>query len=369
MKILFDITYIREYFISGIANFSFNLLKGFKENGVQDSVIVLEEEGYGDLFKDRTEGFKILKVKTGMIPYLPFTRGFLFRRKLEKIISEEHIDLLVSPYVYDRTLFSRTIPSIGVIHDTYQMKRQKNFLLKARFNVGARFVCKNLSRIVAISKCDKAEIEGIPYIKTPVEVIYVSVISTADPSKKEGTEPYILNVNTIEPYKNLLTLVRAFNLIKERIPHSLVIKGNATDYWRNVILPFIETNGLQERLRLIESRLSQTEIDKLFVNADLFVTPSTMEGFGFTPIEASLAGVPVISNELPTLVESTRGLVTYYSPATDEKALAEKMLFVLNNRDSVDTGKIRQEYLREYSTERQALKFMELSEKLTGLRF
>lgn len=369
MKIAVDLTYIREEYATGLANFAFKLLQGFRENGVADSVVLLVEAGFEQGFTHRIEGFRTLPVTTRSIPYLPFTRGPLFRRRLDSILEAEGVDLLLSPYIYDRSLYSRRLPCIGVIHDT-KLFHQQNTLLRWRFRLGAVRACNRLERIVTISETARESIKAIHSIKTPVEVVYVSVISTADPEKREIVNPpYILDVNTLVDHKNPMTLIRAFELINREIPHKLVFKGKRSPYWDNVLVPYIRSHSLEERIELNDTLLSQEEIDRLYVNADLFVSPSQMEGFGATPIEAALAGVPVICNALPTLVESTKGLVTYYSPAEDASALAEKILYVLENRDYIKTEEIRQTFAEAYSPARQAKSFMEIIESVSGLSF
>lgn len=369
MKAVVDLTYIREEHTTGLANFAFKLLQGFRENGFSDSVVLLVESGFEQGFAHRIEGFRLLPVTTGSIPYLPFTRGPLFRRKLDSILEAEGADLLLSPYIYDRSLYSLKVPCIGVIHDT-NMFHQANPLLRARFRMGAIAACNRLERIVAISSSTKSAIGDIRAIRTGVEVIYVSVISTADPSSRERVpQPYILDVNTLVEHKNPLTLIKAFELIRDRIPHTLVFKGKRTPYWDEVLEPYIRNSALQERIILNEELLSQSEIDRLYVNADLFVTPSEMEGFGATPIEAALAGVPVICNALPTLVESTRGLVNYYSPARNADALANAILTVLEKRESLESEKIRNIFAEAYSPRHQAECFMELISSVCGKPF
>jgi len=365
MKILVDLTYIHEEFNTGLANFAFKLLQGMRENGCADDISLLVENGFEKGFAHRIAGFRTIAVKSRFIKGLPFTRGPMMRRQLDGIIREGGFDIFLSTYMYDRSLSTKLIPSVGVIHDTYQFEKQKSALHKLRFRIGAIRACNSLTRIVTISECARKEIGRIGGIKTPVDVIYVSVISTADPAAKQPLErPYILNVNTIVPYKNLITLVRALDLLKERIPHSLKVKGRRSEYWDNTIVPYLKEHHLEERVELIDRNLTQEEIDSLYVNADLFVTPSKMEGFGATPIEAALAGVPVVSNALPTLVESTRGLATYYSPAEDAQALADKILYVLQHRSEIDTEAIRAEYLQAYSTSTQARRFLDLFGKI-----
>ncbi|MBO4768391.1 MAG: glycosyltransferase [Bacteroidales bacterium] len=369
MKIAVDLSYIREECNTGLAVYAFNLLQGFRDLGLMDSVVLLSEAGFEQGYARQTEGFRTIPVTTGSIPFLPFSRGPLNRRKLDSILEEEGVSVLLSPYIYDRSLYSRRVPCIGVIHDT-NLFHQKNVLLRARYRLGAIKACNRLERIVAISECSREEIQKIKGIKTPVEVIYNSVVSTADPSRKTAVEPpYILDVNTILEHKNPLTLIRAFEQIKDRIPHRLVFKAKRTPYWNEMLGPYIRSASLEGRVELNEAVLTREELDRLYVNADLFVSPSNMEGFGFTPIEAALAGVPVICNALPTLVESTRGLVTYYSPAEDASALTEKILYVLENRDAIKTEEIRKEFLEAYSPRHQAECFMELISRVAGGSF
>ena len=365
MKILVDLTYIHEEYDTGLANSAFNLLSGMREAGYADRVALLVEQGFESGFADRIEGFRTIPVRSRFISGLPFTRSFIMRRQLEDIIRKGGYRILLSPYMYDRSLTTNLVPCVGVIHDTYQFEKQKSYLHKLRFRLGAVRACNRLCRIVTISQCAKERIEALGYLKAPVEVIYNSITSTADPAAKEVPKvPYILNVNTILPHKNLITLVRALALIKDSIPHRLVVKGRRTSYWNNTIAPFLKAEGLESRVELIERGLSRQEMDRLYVNADIFVTPSMMEGFGMTPIEAALAGVPVICNELPTLVESTRGLATYYSPASDAHALAEAIMRTLEDREQNGAAAIRQEYRQAYSPILQARSYIKLFETL-----
>ena len=369
MKIAVDLTYIREEYATGLANFAFKLLQGFRENGKADDIVLLVESGFEEGYSHRIEGFRRIPVKTSYLPKMPFTRGPLFRRNLDGILENEGVDLLLSPYLYDRSLYSGKVPCIGVIHDT-NLFHQGNPLLRMRFRLGAVRVCNRMKRIVTISECAKEEIGKIRGIRTPVEVIYVSVISTADPASREIVNPpYILDVNTLVEHKNPMTLLRAFELIMDTIPHKLVFKGKRSPYWESVMAPYIASHDLAERVELNDALLTQEEIDRLYVDADLFVTPSEMEGFGATPIEAALAGVPVVSNKLPTLVESTRGLVTYYQPAEDASELADKILYVLENREYIKTDEIREEYLKAYSPKHQAECFTELISSVCGRQF
>lgn len=97
----------------------------------------------------------------------------------------------------------------------------------------------------------------------------------------------------------------------------------------------------------------------LYKNASLFVSPSLMEGFGFTPIEAALYEVPVICNKESALYETTKGLLNYYEPGTDEYALSRMMYQILTS-PNLDLASIAKTYEMAYSVKRQAQDFIAL---------
>ena len=132
-------------------------------------------------------------------------------------------------------------------------------------------------------------------------------------------------ISRLVDYKNIITLLRAFNLLKDEISHKLVIIGKPTDYWKDMAVPFIKKNSLESRIIHIDNPVREEEIIQYYSSADLFVHPSLMEGFGYPPIEAAILETPVLSSKETALYETTMGLLNYYEPANDEKAMARQM--------------------------------------------
>ena len=74
-----------------------------------------------------------------------------------------------------------------------------------------------------------------------------------------------------------------------------------------------------------EIRARVEALGPLYRDALALVMPSYLEGFGFPPLEAALAGTPSIVSDLPVFAE-TLGDAALKTPAGDERALADAML-------------------------------------------
>ena len=116
-------------------------------------------------------------------------------------------------------------------------------------------------------------------------------------------QQYILTVSTIEPRKNLDTLVKAYTQLPKpfRLSYPLVVVGMRG--WKEA--PFIKS--LEPLIKEGSARLlgyvDQRDIPLLFNGASTFVYPSIYEGFGIPVAEAMASGAPVIASNSSSLPE------------------------------------------------------------------
>lgn len=104
-------------------------------------------------------------------------------------------------------------------------------LKRLLFKTTLKHILTRQQRLVTISNYVRNDIlHKCPYIRVEISVVYNSIPNTQYFQERtvSSSSPYILNVNTLEPYKNIITLIKAFALIKEEISHNLIIK--AKDY-------------------------------------------------------------------------------------------------------------------------------------------
>lgn len=94
-------------------------------------------------------------------------------------------------------------------------------------------------------------------------------------------------------------------------------------------------------------------------------TVTTMEGFGFTPIEAAMNETEVLTSKVTALEETTLGKLNYIDDPFDAEELAEKILRLLSKtRDENKLKSIACTFKDMYSSERQAKSYVEIFKKV-----
>ncbi|HEX8457385.1 MAG TPA: glycosyltransferase family 1 protein [Pyrinomonadaceae bacterium] len=136
-------------------------------------------------------------------------------------------------------------------------------------------------------------------------------------------DDFILFVGTVEPRKNLLTLVRAFAELVGRAPGlrpQLVIAGQK-GWLTDELFALIEQSGLGRRI-LFTGYVSDADLAALYSSCRLSVYPSLYEGFGLPPLEAMSCGAPVITSRIPVIMETVGDAARLFNP-TDVRELAD----------------------------------------------
>ncbi len=368
MKVLIDLTYIRENSVSGITIYAHRLLQGIIELNKQHLFSLLVDKQCTDYWTNRYADFEIIPLKRFPLSFKHFThiRGWLHQRKVDCLVKKHKVDIFLTLWLHANSLYTKEAIQVGVLHDAIpHIYHTQNPSIRGKiFLFCINRIIKKQNHIITISNAAKSDIlKNIPDMNVPISVIYNSVL-TAEPAAfrcNTDNQPYLLYVNTLAESKNVETLIKAFGLLKDEIPHCLVIKGKSASHWVSNVLPLIEELQIGNRIILLENNFSSQEMASLYKQADLFVSPSIMEGFGYTPIEAAMYGVPVITLKTPVLYETTQGLLNYYEPAYDYKALAEKIYDVINNKPTEESlEKIAKQLSTSYSLQKQAESFLEL---------
>jgi phosphatidylinositol alpha-mannosyltransferase len=109
----------------------------------------------------------------------------------------------------------------------------------------------------------------------------------------------ILFLGRLEQRKGLGVLLRAYALVKERMPElRLVIVGPARDRARRRYEQFVEGQGLRDVV--FAGFVSDEDKPRYFASADIYCAPNTgKESFGIVLLEAMATGLPVVASDIP----------------------------------------------------------------------
>ncbi|PYS57861.1 MAG: hypothetical protein DMF76_21010, partial [Acidobacteria bacterium] len=196
-----------------------------------------------------------------------------------------------------------------------QRKRGSTFFmgptLKCRFGIAApwsrftictptesvkREVCEHLrvkaNKVIAIASAARQSFRRVPSEQTLETRRRLAI-----------EDDFLLFVGTLEPRKNLLTLLKAFDQIVRQtsLRPQLVIAGGE-GWLMDETFSFIKHSGIGDRL-LFTGYLDDDELRALYSTCRIFIYPSLYEGFGLPPLEAMACGAPVIAGRVPALQE------------------------------------------------------------------
>jgi glycosyltransferase involved in cell wall biosynthesis len=145
------------------------------------------------------------------------------------------------------------------------------------------------------------------------------------------TKPYFLFVSTLEPRKNVINLIQAFNYLKQnyKIEHQLVLIGQ-TGWKYQPILDTINQSPYRTEIHHL-NYLTDDLVALFYSQAEAFIYPSFYEGFGLPVLEAMTLGAPVITSNTSSLPEVTGDGALLINP-NHSMELADAMLNLIRDR-------------------------------------
>lgn len=249
-------------------------------------------------------------------------------------LAAEPIDLLHGPdFAVPRR---RRCPAVVTVHDLAFLRYPE--ILTAESRRHYRQACDSLAsveRIIADSHHTAADLQELLAVPADrIRVVHLAPTPLGPPPAPEAVAavrqryqleaPFLLYVGTLEPRKNLGTLLRAFARVRSREAVRLVLAG-PRGWLDEPIVAEAARHG--ERVRLL-GPVPADALAALYAAAAAFVFPSLYEGFGLPPLEAMAAGTPVVAARASCLPE-VLGDAALLVPPLDEEALAEALRAVL----------------------------------------
>lgn len=296
------------------------------------------------------QGFSHVTLRRFRFPnkLLNFCLWYLRYPKLDRLIGG--VDVFWMPNM-NFAAISRAARLVVTVHDLSFEWFPETFSLKQRlwhFLVNLRGLLACADQVVAISQSTADDIatryaiarERITVIPSGVgerfHLLDRNSLELLDVQKRyELPYRFILSLGTLEPRKNLLSLLRAYEVfhqtaVGELTKYELVIAG--TPGWKcEEFLSAVRRSPVRHHVHLL-GFIAEEDKTALYNLASVFVYPSFYEGFGFPPLEALACGVPVIashSSSLPEVLGTAAVLIDPYRPDEIRQALSH----ILSDKD------------------------------------
>ena len=262
------------------------------------------------------------------------TFRFLDYPKVDRLLGG--VDKFFSPHIFLSSV-GKKCEKIVTFHDLSFEKypefysSQKNFW---HFSMDPRRQAEQSDKIIAVSASTKQDLVEIYHIAPEkIKVIYsglsMKVKKEVLPQekiyvKKKYSLPdnYILYLGTLEPRKNIVSLLKAFDRLKREDAFKnsdlkLVIAG-AKGWLYDEIFTTAQIFSSRDDIvftGFVEDRFKPA----LYHMAKLFVYPSFYEGFGFPPLEAMAKGIPVITSNISSIPEAVENAAVIVNPTNPDE--------------------------------------------------
>lgn len=222
---------------------------------------------------------------------------------------------------------------ISTIHDLAE------FVLTEKYSKVHAFLRRHIVRhqvkisdyILTVSQYSKKDIcRRFGISEQKVHVTYNAVKMPVKIIKKK-TKNYFLFVSETERAKNLMGLIKAYNLLSNDIKNNFCIyvigkKGNDYD---NIIKEIVRT-GIKDKVKFF-GYVKDEELTNLYMEAYAFVFPSFFEGFGLPVLEAMAMGIPVLCSNTSSIPEVGGNAVLTFNPYKDSEIAKQMEKIITKN--------------------------------------
>jgi len=320
MRIGIDIRPLLDKNFSGIPEYTYNLVqeivKTDKNNEYKffyNRYFEIEQDSILDFLKDQ-------KIVNFAYPNKIFN---LLQQKILKhpcLDQALDVDLFFMPHV-NFAAFSRDVELIVTIHDLSFLRNSSFFSFKKNlwhFLVGIKNILKRADKIIAVSENTKKDI--LNYFDVDSGKIHVIYSGISDnffnfkfnqekinniKNKYSLPDKYILYLGTIEPRKNVISIIEAYQHLRKfnkinKDYKLLLVGGNG---WKSGDIYSAQQKSEFRDDIIFVGRIESGEREVFYSLANIFVYPSFYEGFGLPPVESQACGVPVITGNSSGMTE------------------------------------------------------------------
>lgn len=334
MKIAVNTRLLLKDKLEGIGWFTFESLKRITQQHKEHEFIFIFDRPYSD---DFIFSENITPVVIGPQARHPILYYIWFNHSIPKVLDLHKVDLFLSPDGY--LPLKTKVKTLAVFHDLnfehypMDMPYSERYYYRKYFPQFAR----QATRIATVSKYSKQDIVkqyGIDEEK--IDVVYNGANESFGPmtpalkklvvEKHTGGKPYFIFIGALNPRKNLVNLLKAFDLFKvaDKLSIQLLIVGEKMFKTKEIFETYEHMSYKADVL--FSGRLNSLELQKALASALALTYVSYFEGFGIPIVEAFYTETPVITSNvtsMPEVAGDAALLVDPFSPEDIAKGLSK----------------------------------------------
>jgi glycosyltransferase involved in cell wall biosynthesis len=325
--------------LTGTGVYALNIVEQLRFLDAENKYFLFCNKEIEQLFEFKEKNF--IKIVLPVLAQNSFKRILWEQLILPVYLKKSKIDVLFTPSVAVPVLSK--CKHVVCIHDLipFHTKGKYSWIRSEYIKQITRISAKKAAKVLTVSENSKLEIQR--YCQIAAEKIYVTyngfnkkliVIDEYQwqEFKKAHRIPnhYILFVGTLEPGKNIESLISAYGLLKRKykFQHKLVIAGGKGWLFDSI---FEQVSRLNlSRDVIFTGYVPDDILGALYSHADLFVLPSLYEGFGIPILEAMNFGVSVITSNISAMPEVAGDAAILVDPL-DIEEIANAMQIILGN--------------------------------------
>ena len=318
LKVLVDATNLKPG-QGGIRTYTIGLIEGLAAQSELELVVAASVEDVAEL-----GSFTLLRIT-------PKTQGMAARalwreRNLASLARSLHVDAVLSP-VPELPLRKLPVPSVVVVHDVGPLVAPAyySFAKRLRYQSVLPRTCRLATAVVCVSH---ATLIGL-HAATGIDPSRCEVIGEAPQPLGRHTDaapqgaPYFLYVGSLDPRKNVGTLIDAVSGAEPALPATLVvvgpIEGRPTALSRR-----LTSRDRDDRIQHL-GFVSPARLTDLYRGAMAVILPSVYEGFGLPVLEAMTHGAPVVATDIPSVREIAGDAAVYVARPFDPECWGEAL--------------------------------------------
>jgi len=349
----------------GSGQFCYELLKSMSLLLKNESLRIYldkEPQSFFPVQKNETIEFRVLR-----------KRKFWTQTALANELRKNPPDIFFSPSL--QTPFYGNCPKSCTIFDIayYDFPQEFTWTARAKAKLQLNMAIYTNQLFFTISDSSKQTIlDRFPKIENRLFRVYLGVSKEISKVSEQEQmfvrekysihKPFILYLGRIQPRKNIIRLIEAYEKLVDnypQIPHQLVIVGSL-GWLYEPILKKMKESKYADRIHYLGYLENENEKVALISSADVLVLISLWEGFGLPVIEAMNCETPVLASNCSSIPEIVGDCGILVNPYDIEEITAQLYIILTNNKLREELVKKSKERAKHFSWENTAQEILDI---------